>query len=396
MHGDSSQFPRRLTRTRIGSLAACACVVSALAAPAVAGAAPTAPAGFTLSQFAAAPTSPASVGPDDLTQLGDHVFVGWQNGVGTKGEPSLGGQTQSTIVEYSLSGSPVNSWSVTGKADGMGADPANRRVIITVNEDGNSSLYTLAPGAPAGSQLQHFAYSPDPASAGSGGVFTGGGTDAVTVHGRDIYLSASNPQAPNATAAFLVTLNSASHVARLSPTFADNATATNGLTGASVTLALTDPDSNAWVPATAARFRNQFLLDSQGDQQLIFAKGLSGFSPELTQLPLSRADGTPAGVDDVRFATSHTLLVVDNGTNVVYRVTGHFPVGQAYASLDTVGTTADNTEVDTLNLSNGQLAPFISGFGTTKGLLFVSNGEQRGHGGRPHRDRSHGLHVHQG
>jgi len=79
MNGDSSQFSRRLARARIGRLTACACALSALAAPAFASAAPTAPAGFTLTQFTGAPTgNPAVVGPDDLTQLGDHVFVGWQ------------------------------------------------------------------------------------------------------------------------------------------------------------------------------------------------------------------------------------------------------------------------------------------------------------------------------
>ncbi len=395
MYSDSSHLTRRLARARVGSLAACACAIAALVAPSLASAAPTAPSGFTVSTFATAPTSPAAVGPDDLAQLGDHVFIGWQNGVGTMGEPSTNpitsGQTQSTIVEYALDGTPVNTWSVKGKADGMGADRANHRVIITVNEDGNSSLYTLTPHAPPGSQLQHYNYSPDPASGTGGGVLTGGGADAVTVDDGNIYIAASNPQMLSATATFLATLDATSGTANLAPTFADNASATNGATGAPVTLGLTDPDSNAWVPESAKRLRDRYLLDSQADQQLIFAKRLPGSSTKLTQLPLSRGSQS-AGVDDVRFASSHTLLVIDNAVNVVYRVTGHFPAGQAYASLDTVGTSADTTEVDTLNLSSGQLAPFITGLTTSKGLLFVSNGEHEGHGGRAHShgDRGHG------
>ncbi len=154
-------------------------------------------------------------------------------------------------------------------------------------------------------------------------------------------IAASNPQAPNATATFSATLDSANGVAQLAPTFADNASATNGVTAAPVTLGLTDPDSNAWVAHNASRFANQYVLDSQGDQQLIFAAGPPGSSPQLTQLPLSRADGQSAGVDDVRFATGHSLLVVDSGANVVYRVAGHFPEGQAYGSLDTVGTSTN-------------------------------------------------------
>ena len=207
----------------------------------------------------------------------------------------------------------------------------------------------------------------------------------MTVHGDDIYLSASNPQAANATAAFLVKLDRATHVATLAPTFADNATATNGVTSAPVTLALTDPELKHLVPAPLS-VSKPVPTRRPGDQQLIFAKGLEGSSPQLTQLPMTHG-GQTAGVDDVRFATSHTLLVIDNAANVVYRVTGHFPIGQAYASLDTVGTMADNSEVDTLNLVNGQLAPFITGLGTSKGLLFVSNGEQKGHGDHGHGDQ---------
>jgi hypothetical protein len=134
-------------------------------------------------------------------------------------------------------------------------------------------------------------------------------------------IAASNPQAPNATATFSATLDSANGVAQLAPTFADNASATNGVTGARVTLGLTDPDSNAWVAHNASRFANQYALDSQGDQQLIFAAGPPGSSPRLTQLPLSRADGQSAGVDDVRFAPGHSLLVVDSAATVVYRST---------------------------------------------------------------------------
>src|ERR1700760_4096301 len=82
---------------------AVAAAVGALAAlPAVASAAPTAPSGYTLSTVATAPTGAS--GPDDITYLDGHVFVGWQNGVGTKGEPGTGGKTYSPLVEYSRSG----------------------------------------------------------------------------------------------------------------------------------------------------------------------------------------------------------------------------------------------------------------------------------------------------
>ena len=51
---------------------------------------------------------------------------------------------------------------MVGKVDGLTADPPNRRLIATVNEDLNSSLYVLQPDLPT-PQIQHYAYDPSPA-----------------------------------------------------------------------------------------------------------------------------------------------------------------------------------------------------------------------------------------
>jgi hypothetical protein len=172
-------------------------------------------------------------------------------------------------------------------------------------------------------------------------------------------------------------------VAKLTPTFADDGRAKSALTGATVGLALTDPDSNALVPSVSPRFGGQFVLDGQGDQQLVFVKGIGKAktfgSSNLTQLPLSHAVGgavAAAGVDDVRFTTgSHgALFVVDEkaGFGAIYKITGPFGAGQAFASLDTVGKTAMTTEVDTLDLATGQLKPFAVGLSQAKGLLWVA------------------------
>ena len=83
--------------------------------------------------------------PDDLTRLGRDLFVGFQNGVGPQGEASSDGNTDSTIVELTLSGTPLAQWDVVGKVDGLTADPELGVLIATVNEDANSSLYTIDP-----------------------------------------------------------------------------------------------------------------------------------------------------------------------------------------------------------------------------------------------------------
>ena len=58
-------------------------------------------------------------------------------------------------------------------------------VIATVNEDANSSLYTIGPAAPAGSGVQHFTHNrPLPHN---------GGTDAITIYQGQIFVSASAP-----------------------------------------------------------------------------------------------------------------------------------------------------------------------------------------------------------
>lgn len=352
---------------------------AAVAAASPAAAAPSAPGGFAVTTFASAPiTVPHTSGPDDVAGLGGHVFVGWQNGVGTMGEPNpVTQQTAGTLIEYDSTGRALQSWNLTGKIDGLGSDVPHDRLIATVNEDGNSSLYTIQPEAPAGSQVRHYAYSPAPDSGFAGGLLTGGGTDAVVVHDGQIFVSASNPTLLDATAAFNVSLDPNTGVASLAPTFADNASATDAVTGQTVTLGLTDPDSNADVPGASPRFGGQFVLDGQADQQLVFARGLAGDSPALTRLGLTYG-GQSAGVDDVRWAAGAggKLIVVDRGTRTVYAISGPFAAGEAFASLDTVGSTAQTSEVDTIDLQSGELTPFVTGLTTAKGLLWLP--------GRPH------------
>jgi hypothetical protein len=65
----------------------------------------------------------------------------------------------------------------------------------------------------------------------------------------------------------------APHVAAVAKLFSGNATALalNGShAGHNVTLALTDPDSSEVVPTRSPKFGGDFMLDSQGDQELIF------------------------------------------------------------------------------------------------------------------------------
>jgi hypothetical protein len=335
-----------------------------------AAAAPVAPASFKLKVFAGAPASHISA-PDDITYLNGHVFVAWQSGVGTKGEPAPKTHTTtSQLVEYTKGGHVMNSWRLAGKVDGLAGDPKLQAIVATANEDGNSHLFTVKPSARKSHQLTLYHYAPAPDSKKGQGVgHTGGGTDAVTVlsNGR-ILVSASAPATRKATATFRVILSGKQ--ARLLPTFTDNAKATDATTGNPVTLHLTDPDSNALVPAGLGDpFGGQYVLSSQADRELIFAQGRT-----LTREKLVYGDNNrPASVDDVRWAPTDnsTLYVVDAKAAKVYDVTGPFSADDSVASMDTVGGHSLTGVVASFNDGDGTLTPFISGFKQVKGLLFT-------------------------
>ncbi len=307
--------------------------------------------------------------PDDIVALGGKLYVGFQNGVGSQGEVAPSGNLDSTLVEFTPNGSVLKQWDVAGKIDGMGADPATGRVIATVNEDSKSSLYTVSGGT-----VTHYTYSPSP-------LPHLGGTDAVAVYNGKILISASAPgtsgQAPaSAPAVYAVTLNSGAKTASATPFFADNATATGVNAGQKVALALTDPDSNLVVPSSSREFAGDFMLNSQGDQELIFS-GASG--QNLQVLKISKP------VDDTAWATSASgaLYTTDSGANTVDAITGSFKPGTAYTAIAPCNANSAPTvcpsppayppnTLGTINLKTGAVsAVAISGVVSPKGLIFV-------------------------
>ncbi len=357
-----------------------------LSTAAAATAAPVAPPAFTAKVFAGAP-SHAAFGPDDITALNGNVVVAWQNGIGPTGQAGPDKGPNSTVVRYSHSGSTLNRWSLPGKVDGISGD--GNRLIATANEDGNSLVYVIKPDAAKPEQVTQYVYQPAPDAQGSGAVHSGGGTDSVQIVNGQILVSASAPTHSGRTATFRVTLATrttrirkpkkvtkvVTHIAKLSPTFLDSSHATDAVTRSGVTLHLTDPDSSAFVPiASGDLYAGDYVLDSQADDQLVFAAGIGSGHTSLTRLPLSYGpSGIKAGIDDARWAPSDsaTLYAVDAGANKIYRISGPFTAGEAIASLDTVGTKSAAGTLATLNDGSGELDPFITGMKAAKGLLFM-------------------------
>ena len=259
--------------------------------------------------------------PDDITKLGSGIFVGFQNNVGPQGEPTPAGNQgagnrDSTIVEFSSTGSKVAQWQVRGHVDGVTADPRLGRVIVTTNEDANPHLYTIAPASHAAVQYRV------PALPSHGGL------DAISIYRGKIIVSGSAPgtsgkAAPQASypAVYEVSLNTGAHTASVRGMFGDEASAKRVNSG-TIRLALTDPDSNFVVPASAPRFAGQFMVTSQGDYQNIFAAGTS--ARQLSVLKLSQS------IDDSAWASgsSGSLYVTDGSADLIYKITGPFQPGE--------------------------------------------------------------------
>jgi hypothetical protein len=332
--------------------------------------------------------------PDDITYLDGDVYVGFQNGVGPQGQASSSGNLDSTIVEFDLRGSELRQWDVAGKCDGLTADPELGKVIATVNEDANSSIYLIDPWGGA----RHNSYSqPLPSD---------GGTDAITIHHGMVLISASAPGTtgaaapePSYPAVYRVTFDDHTQIATIAPLFFDESTATVANTdspdsGSSVSLALTDPDSNENVPGYANRFAGDFMLTSQGDQQQIFVRHAGRHDQRLSVLNLS------SSVDDTAWPTGPDgrLLSTDNAANTIVEITGPFRPGSVYVAdtpcdEDSAPSTCPGPGFPPNFL--GQLNPWTGAITAValdgpavqpQGMLFLPFGRARGrgHGRRPH------------
>ena len=324
--------------------------------------------------FVAAPP-PGAKGPDDITSLAVPgvdggrlvIWTAYQNGINADGTPGTpGGPTASTVAGYDAkTGALVATIAVTGKVDGLTAYSAKGRLIATVNEDLNSAFNLIDPASGAVTTYQ---YSPSPAVSGNGG------TDSIAVRGSQILVAHSNPNDTTQPTNYRVRLDNSTHTAFLTPVFANNATATDAVTGQPVTLALTDPDTNGFMPGQSPRFQAQLVTISQGDGQMIFAQGL-GNRPRLTVLNLSdNVPGNAPPIDGMAVATSGrgTLYVVDNKAGTITALdTRGLPAGTVF-----VGEANDNGNplVGTLNLFTGQITPFGNTFANPKGLLFLPSG----------------------
>jgi hypothetical protein len=327
--------------------------------------------------------------PDDLTVYPGGIGAGahptlwteWQNHVNPDGTPSSpGGLTYSNVTAYDLlTGELVRSIEVPGHVDGVTADPALGSVIVTSNEDANSSLYLVDAATGA---LTHFAYSP------SLEVNATGGSDSIAIWHGGIYISHSNPYLPTSPpisdqpTAYRITLDWYAHVARDHPMFWDDSVAKFEPAGTTGHMNLTDPDTNYVMPKASPQYGGDLATISQGDGRLIFA-AVGGGDSDLRLTQLNLTDNVPGNlppIDGLAVATASegTLYVADGKAGTITALTTD---GWAKGTVF-VGEPDDNGNplIGTLNLATGKIVPLGNMFEDPKGIVFVP--ETHGHGDR--------------
>ncbi|MEY9964846.1 hypothetical protein ABIA33_002888 [Streptacidiphilus sp. MAP12-16] len=372
----------RTLRTALGVVTAVV-AATAVAAPAAIAhplAKSTAPS-LKLHVFAAAPAGYSN--PDDLTRLGDVLYVAFQNNAAADGTPA--GST-SDIVGFDLrTGKVERHWVLPGRVDGLTADPRHHRLLVTVNEDLNSSFYTITPTQKS-AVVTHFSYSPSPAQTGSDG--TNGGTDALSVAADGtVFVAHSNPDpslpgANNAAATYTVTLHGTT--AELARVYGVNDTARviNPAKGApkTATLGLTDPDSNRWLPGPDG---GTLIQDAQADSKLVFVTDLKDKHPTLSVLNLTNAKQPSKGaatpqLDDIeRVSGDGVFFVVDQKAGTIYKAdTEDVRHGTLFASQPApkAGDLPNDPALSVVDPHTGVVTPVNTGavkLISPKGLLFV-------------------------
>jgi hypothetical protein len=312
-------------------------------------AAQTANSPYALSVFAK--SAPGYSQPDSIALGRDSVFIGFQNHVAKDGSDGK----FSTIVQYSLTGAVKRTFSVQGHNDGLrlvGEDD----LWALQNEDANPNLVII--DLKSGTQKVFFPPAPH-----------GGGYDDLRVFQDQIFMTASNPNVTDVNhfpALVRVRLTGSGLI--LDPVLKGDAAAIDIPTGASVTLNLMDPDS------LGVDRRGNLVLNSQADAELVFIRHPLMADQTVGRISITTATG-PTTVDDTDFAPEGRsfMLFSDVNKDTVYRLDAPkfgFEPGTAYSTSDTAGI------VGVLNLDNGVLTPIATGFGSTRGMVFVSDEER--------------------
>ena len=283
--------------------------------------------------------------PDSIAVLGNHVFIGFGNGVSTTGSDGK----SSTIVEYDLSGNVITTYSVKGHNDGLRVNPKTHQLWAMQNEDANPNLVIIDPVAKT---KIVYKFGPTP---------HGGGYDDIAFRGDDVFISASNPAHNPNTGPAIVRAQISGNMVTVSPVLAGTATATDVPTNSPVSLNLQDPDSMKFDPL------GDLVLDSQADGELIIVHHPGEIDQTAYHLALT-LNGATTQIDDTIYATaSHgVILVSDRDGETIYAISKDiFSPGAAYS--------ATPTSVARQDLDTGVLTDVVTGMVSPHGMDFIKD-----------------------
>lgn len=308
--------------------------------------------GWQVSLFASATSSYTQ--PDSVVVNGGHVFIGYQNNAAKDGSDTI----KSTIVEYSMDGKVLKTFSAPGHSDGMRMDPTTKLLWVTSNEDGNPKMETIAP---ASGTITPYTLPNAP---------HGGGFDDVYFLNGLAFIAASNPNLDkNGNNVFpaLDKISLSNGKAVLTPVLMGNATATditNGANNAQVSLNEVDPDS------LTVDTKGNLILVNQGGSEIVMIS-----NPGTSQQKVSRlAVGTQ--LDDTVWATSTQgrLLVADGTSGRTFWLRApRFTVGDVFTQTpDDSGVVG---LVGAVDMSTGFVTPIALGFDKPTGMIFVPDGQ---------------------
>lgn len=281
--------------------------------------------------------------PDSIAVVDDHVFVGYGDGVAPDGSDGK----SSTIVEYSMNGDIVWTYTVKGHNDGLRVNPRTKQLWALQNEDANPNLVIIDPKT---NTQTLYTFGPTP---------HGGGYDDISFRGSDVFISASNPaNNPNLAPAIVKAQISGSTVV-VTPAVSAAATATDIPTNTPVDLNLQDPDSMIFNPL------GDLVLDSQADAELIIVHHVGYPDQAVYHLGLIE-NGSSAQIDDTVFATSShgVILVSDRDGETVYAISRNIFAPSAVYS-------ATPAAVAELDPNTGILTDVVTGMVSPHGMAFI-------------------------
>jgi hypothetical protein len=343
-----------LRKTGIAGIAAsCALVLSLVAlmgsaqAQAAIPVSVVASASYTVDVFAKGTAS--YLNPDSVDVADGFVFIGYQNITAKDGTD----HKSSTIVQYTLDGKVVHTFSVPGHCDGMRFNKETDLLWATSNEDGNPGIVTIDPES---GKITPYIFPTTP---------HGGGYDDVIFLRGKAFIAASNPTLNSAgvnvfPAVDEITLKDGKAV--LTPILQGNATAVDTTTGKTVTLNLTDPDS------LMIDTKGNLVLDDQADSQIVTIRNPGTDDQKVTTLPVTTQ------LDDSWWIRSGdgALLLVDGKANTTYKVTlkGDFEHGTIYTVVPSDSTPLPGT-LGIVDSKTGKVTPVVTGLGSPTGLNFL-------------------------